>query len=363
MSNYVYSSSPHVKSPNTTRRIMIDVCIALLPACIAGCVLLGLAEARLGWLSFMVLALACLSAVAAEFIFLLCCKKKFAEIIKQFDFSSLVTGLLVGMNMYATSKWYAVILASVFAIIIVKMLFGGTGKNIVNPAIAGRIFAFIAFGAAFGGAMGFEKKVFGIKAGFVQTGATPLQAFFNADKTNTLSNLDLLIGTGVPGCIGEICKIALIAGGIYLVVRGVLNFRWPLVYILTTGVVAVLIVWIESCMKDGKFIAALMGTKFVPALKSFLPSILSGGLILGAIFMATDYVTTPNTKLGNYIYFVLLGILTAVLRRAVKGEAVSFAILLMNLLVPLFDLYIRRKPFGYVKPVKTKKVKEAVNNG
>ena len=97
-----------------------------------------------------------------------------------------------------------------------------------------------------------------------------------------------------------------------------------------------------------------MGSKFVPALKTFLPSILSGGLILGAIFMATDYVTTPNTKLGNYIYFVLLGILTAVLRKAVKGEAVSFAILLMNLLVPLFDLYIRRKPFGYVKPVKRK---------
>lgn len=367
MSNYVYSSSPHVKSPNTTRRIMIDVCIALLPACIAGCVLLGIAEARLGWLSFMVLALACLSAVAAEFIFLLCCKKKFTEIIKQFDFTSLVTGMLIGMNMYATSKWYAVILASVFAIVIVKMIFGGTGKNIVNPAIAGRIFAFISFGAAFGGAMGFDKKVFGVQAGFVQTGATPLQVLFDSEKTSTLSNLDLFLGTGVPGCIGEICKLALIVGGIYLVIRGVLNFRWPLVYILTTGVVAVLITWIESCFvksgDDKVFRAALMGVKFVPALSAFLPSILSGGLILGAIFMATDYVTTPNTKLGNYIYFVLLGILTAVLRRAVKGEAVSFAILLMNLLVPLFDLYIRRKPFGYVKPVKTKKVKEAVNNG
>ena len=359
MSKYVYSSSPHVKSPRTTKQIMIDVCIALLPACIAGCVLLGLAEARLGWLSLMVLALASLSAVASEFIFLLCCKKKFTEILKQFDFSSLVTGLLVGMNMYATSKWYAVILASVFAVIIVKMLFGGTGKNIVNPAIAGRIFAFIAFGAAFGGVMSFDKKVFGIQAGFVQTGATPLQTLFDPEKTSTLSNLDLLIGTGVPGCIGEICKLALIAGGVYLVVRGVLNFRWPLVYILTTGVVSVLIFWIDSCFKNGQFVGALMGSKFVPALKTFLPSILSGGLILGAIFMATDYVTTPNTKLGNYIYFVLLGILTAVLRKAVKGEAVSFAILLMNLLVPLFDLYIRRKPFGYVQPVKEKKVKEA----
>ena len=363
MSNYVYSSSPHVKSPRTTRGIMIDVCIALTPACIAGCILLGLAEARLGWLSLMVLAIACISAVASEFVYLLCCKKKFTEILRNFDFSSLVTGMLVGMNMYATSKWYAVMLASIFAVIIVKMLFGGTGKNIVNPAIAGRIFAFIAFGAAFGGAMGFDKRVLSrVDFKFVETGATPLQTMFNG-KENSLTNLDLFLGTGVPGCIGEICKLALIAGGIYLVVRGVLNFRWPLVYIAVTGVVSVLIFWFDSCVVNDKFIPQLMGTKFVPALQTFLPSIFSGGLIKGAIFMATDYVTTPNTKLGNYIYFVLLGILTAVLRKAVKGEAVSFAILLMNLLVPLFDLYIKRRPFGYVKPVKEKKVKEVKNNG
>lgn len=363
MSNYVYSSSPHVKSPRTTRGIMIDVCIALLPACIAGCVLLGLAEARLGWLSLLVLAIACLTAVAAEFIYLLCCKKKFTDILRNFDFSSLVTGMLVGMNMYATSKWYAVMLASVFAIVIVKMLFGGTGKNIVNPAIAGRIFAFIAFGAAFGGSMAFDERVLSpVDYKYIETGATPLQAIFQG-KESSLTNLDLFLGTGVPGCIGEICKLALIAGGIYLVVRGVLNFRWPLVYIAVTGVVSVLIFWIDSCYVDGKFVSQLMGSRFVSALETFLPSILSGGLILGAIFMATDYVTTPDTKLGNYIYFALLGVLTAVLRKAVKGEAVSFAILLMNLLVPLFDRYIRRRPFGYVKPVKEKKVKEAKNNG
>ena len=365
MSNYVYSSSPHVKSPRTTRGIMIDVCIALAPACIAGCVLLGLAEARLGWLSFMVLAIACLTAVASEFIYLLCCKKKFIDILHEFDFSSLVTGMLVGMNMYATSKWYAVMLASIFAIVVVKMLFGGTGKNIVNPAIAGRIFAFIAFGAAFGGAVGFDKRVLSqvSPSNYIETGATQLEVLFRG-KESTLSNLDLFLGTGVPGCIGEICKLALIAGGIYLVVRGVLNFRWPLVYIAVTGVVSVLIFWIDSCYNaDGVFVSQLLSVKFADALNTFLPSILSGGLILGAIFMATDFVTTPNTKLGNYIYFVLRGILTAVLRKAVKGEAVSFAILLINLLVPLFDLYIRRKPFGYVKPVKEKKVKEAKTNG
>lgn len=365
MSNYVYSSSPHVKSPRTTRGIMIDVCIALLPACIAGCIMLGLTEARLGWLSLMVLAIACLTAVASEFVYLLCCKKKFADILHNFDFTSLVTGMLVGMNMYATSKWYAVMLASIFAIVVVKMLFGGTGKNIVNPAIAGRIFAYISFGLYFGGeALKTDQNVFSqLDASRRITGATPLQALYTPAQHNTLNNLDLLLGAGQMGCIGEICKLALIVGGIYLVVRGVLNFRWPLVYIAVTGLVSVLIAWIDGVKGLQNVNSVMIGVKFQEAWGTFLPSILSGGLMLGAIFMATDYVTTPNTKLGNYIYFVLLGVLTAVLRRATKVEVVSFAILLMNLLVPLFDLYIRRRPFGYVKPVKEKKVKEAKNNG
>ena len=352
MAQYVYSSSPHIKSSNNTRRIMLDVCIALLPACIAGCVLMGLTEANLGWLSLMQLAICCLAAVASEFVYLLCCKKSFKTILQEFDFSSLVTGLLIGMNMYPTSKWYAGLLASVFAIVVVKMLFGGTGKNVVNPAIAGRIFAFIAFQAAFGGSMGFVdpdtgKSIAGVSdvsGGKITAGATPLQILLGAEGKSTLDNLDLFLGTGVAGTIGEVCKLALIAGGIYLVVRKVLNFRWPLVYVATTGIVAVIIALCE-------------GNDFVDALEMFLPTILSGGLILGAIFMATDYVTTPNTKLGNYIYFVCLGILTAVLRWATGGEVVSFAILLMNLLVPLFDMYIRRRPFGYVRPKREKKVK------
>ena len=357
---------------------MIDVCIALLPACIAGCVLMGVSNAaysQLGVLSLMHLLICCVSAVAAEFVFLLCCKKPFMNILREFDFSSVVTGLLIGMNLYPTSKWYVGMLASVFAIIVVKMLFGGTGKNIVNPAIAGRIFAFIAFGAAFGGAMGFVNPANGnavsivspISTGSVTAGATPLQILMGAEGESTLNNLDLFLGTGVAGCIGETCKLALIIGGIYLVVRGVLNFRWPLVYIATTGVVAVLIAWIDGVNALDPSLSAsarqvMVEQCFTDALATFLPSILSGGLILGAIFMATDYVTTPNTKLGNYVYFVFLGILTAVLRKAVKGEAVSFVILLGNLLVPLFDLYIRRRPFGYVRPVKQKKEK-AVKEG
>lgn len=354
MSNYVYSSSPHVKSPRTTKGIMIDVCIALIPACIMGIVYFG-------WGALLILALSAISAVASEFVFLLCCKKPFMAILKQFDFTSLVTGLLIGMNMYANSKWYAAILASVFAVVIVKMLFGGTGKNIVNPAIAGRVFAFIAFGAAFGGTFSIDPSmpsaspISAAGTRFVQAGATPLQALYDPSIANSLNGWDLLLGTGVQGCIGEVCKLALIIGGIYLIVRNVINFRWPLVYIAVTGVVTVFIAWIEGCSALTNPTSALVGIEFSKAWGTFIPSILSGGLILGAIFMATDYVTTPNTKLGNYIYFALLGVLTAVLRWAVKGEVVSFVILLMNLFVPLFDLYIRRKPFGYVEPVKSKK--------
>lgn len=370
MANYVYSSSPHIKSPRTTRRIMIDVCIALLPACLAGCILNGIASPAYpewGWLSFMHLAICCVTCVASEWIFSLCCKKSFKQILNEFDFTSLVTGLLIGMNLYPTSKWYVGIFASIFAIVIVKMLFGGTGKNVVNPAIAGRIFAFIAFGAAFGGTMYYQNPynnepltVTSSIGGGSVTGATPLQVLMGGvqDTTSTLSNWDLFLGTGVAGCIGETCKLALIVGGIYLVVRGVLNFRWPLVYIATTGVVSVIIAWIDNVNALTTVNSVMIEAALEDAIDVFLPSILSGGLILGAIFMATDYVTTPNTKLGNYVYFVLLGVLTAVLRKAVHGEAVSFAILLMNILVPLFDVIFRRKPFGYVKPQKQPRPKK-----
>ena len=345
---YVNSSSPHVKCNVTTRRIMIDVCIALLPAMIAGCVMLGIR-------SLLVVAIAVFSAVLSEIVYRLCVKVPLKQILAEFDFTSVVTGLIVGMNMYPDSAWYAPLFASVFAIVVVKMLFGGTGKNIVNPAVAGRIFAFISFGAAFGGSYAanavyvsqltgkscWQLVTEGATSG-VKIGATPLQAILGGTATNELSNWDLFLGTGVYGAIGEVCKLALIVGGVYLVIRGVLNFRWPLVYVAVAGVTAVVIEWITK-------------GSFNQAVAAFLPNILSGGLIFGAIFMATDYVTTPATKLGNYVYFVALGILTSILRYATKGEVVSFVILLMNLVVPLIDMYVVRKPFGYTKPQKEAK--------
>ncbi len=346
MNTLTYSLAPHVKSPRTTRGIMIDVCIALLPACIVGCIFFGFG-------AVLMLVVSVLFAVASEVVYKLCAKVPFEQILNEFDFSSVVTGLLIGMNMYATSKWYAAALASVFAVVVVKMLFGGTGKNIVNPAIAGRIFAFISFGAAFGGTMAQETKYLSqiSPSHFIEAGATPL-AHIYGEATSSLGYLDLLLGTGVSGTVGEVCKLALILGGVYLVVRQVLNFRWPVVYIGSTFIVTALLAFF-SAMSEYKLgtpqWSAFAGDNFVAALGTGLEGILTGGLMLGAIFMATDYVTTPNTKLGNYIYFALLGILTAVLRKMVGGEVVSFVILLGNIIVPLIDTYIVRKPFGKMK--------------
>lgn len=330
MKRLIYGGSPHVRASDTTRKIMLNVIIALVPASVMAVVYFGLN-------ALFILAVSMLAAFLAEFLFLLP-KMKPKQIFAQFDFSSLVTGLLVGLNMppLKMSAWYVPVLASVFAVVVVKMLFGGTGCNIANPAIAGRIFALMSFGALMTAKEVWLLPRIGTLSGEAAeliTGATPLtEMLTNPAGSGVIpsmgyTNLDLFLGTGMAGSIGETCKAALILGGIYLIVTGVLDFRWPLVYLLTAGL----------------FTVALNGFNF----NYFLPSVLSGGLMLGAIFMATDYATTPDTKSGNYIYFVVLGLLTAGLRQAAKMETVSFSILLMNLLVPLIDKYIVPKPFGF----------------
>ena len=231
MAQLVYSSSPHVKAKSTTKRIMIDVCIALAPACIVGCVYFGLG-------AVLTFAVAIVASLLSEFVYKLASKVSFKQSLEEFDFSSLVTALLVAMNMYGDTPWYVTALASVFAVVVAKMLFGGTGKNVVNPAIAGRVFATISFGFALGGTMAFKPGIGAIAGGVVKTsGATPLGILLGTAE-GTLSSLDLLLGTGVAGTIGETCAAALLLGGIYLVIRGVLNFRWPLVYMAAVGVVS-----------------------------------------------------------------------------------------------------------------------------
>lgn len=306
---------------------MLDVVIALLPAAVMGCVYFGVK-------AFLTILISVVASVATEFVYSLCLKKKPLEIVKSFDFTSVVTGLLLAMCLPSHVAWYVPLLSAVFAIAVVKMLFGGTGKNIVNPAITGRIFAFIAFQSAM--VSGWVAPTISALDGSVTSGATQLTSMLGGNGYS-VSLADMFLGTGMAGCIGETCKLALLIGGIYLVVRKVIKWQYPVIYIVLTGFVAV-------CLEKFDF-------------SYFMPSILSGGLFLGAIFMATDYVTSPNSTAGNYVYFVALGVLTAVLRKATDIEVVSFVILLMNLIVPLINAYVRPRPFGapgFVERIRTK---------
>ena len=325
--------SPHQKSSLTTRRIMLDVLIALLPASAAGIVFFG-------WEAAVFIAISLASAFLTELVWYLIQHKVWTDsgilkdFFRQFDLTSLVTGLLLALCLPAQIEaWYMPLIGSIFAVGVAKMLFGGTGKNIVNPALAGRIMLFISFTAmtmypaANFGPIATDAANFDPSAGSTQLGN-----FLSGQPM--LSALDLFLGTGVAGCIGETCKLALLVGYLYLCVRSVIKWYLPVLYIGVTGLFAV----------------ALEGFDF----GYFLPSILSGGLFLGAIFMATDYVTSPKSKLGNIIYFIALGLLTAGLRKATGIEVVSFCILLMNFLVFLIDLAIKPRPFGYVRRKKRK---------
>lgn len=320
---YLVSDSPHIRGKRTTKGIMLDVLIALLPATVVGCIYFGGAAVAS-------IAISVAAAVVSEVVFRLIKRENIKDILRTFDFTSVVTGLLLALTLPSQAPWYVPLLSSVFAIVAVKMLFGGTGKNLVNPAITGRVFAFIAFqsvmvsGWIAPSICAISPTVASGATGTVSTGATQLTSMLNGNGL-TVSALDLFLGTGVAGCIGETCKLALLIGGIYLVVRGVIKWEYPVIYIVVTGLVASAI---------GKDIGL------------FVPSILSGGLFLGAIFMATDYVTSPHTRFANWIYMAVLGVITAALRAATKIEVVSFAILLMNLLVPLFNAYIRPRVFG-----------------
>ena len=331
--NLVISAAPHIRAPRTTKHIMLDVLVALLPAAAAGIVYFG-------WAAAVTIVLAMASAFVTEFCWYIVehkiwknGKETIFAFFRAFDFTSLVTGLLLALcSPAAEDALYMPVLGAVFAVAVVKMLFGGTGKNIVNPAIAGRIFLFISFSAM----VAYPAAAFGPLSEndlALSTGATQLGNLLNGDPT--LSALDLFLGTGVAGCIGDTCKLALVVGYLYLCARGVIKWYLPLLYIGVTGLFAV----------------ALEAFDFAV----FLPSVLSGGLFLGAIFMATDYVTSPKSKLGNIIYFIALGLLTAGLRKATGIEVVSFCILLMNFLVFLIDLAVKPRPFGYVRQKKEAK--------
>lgn len=300
------SISPHIRSKISTTSIMLDVIIALLPTTIAGCVIFGLR-------SLVVVTVCVLAAVASEFIFNLIMKKD--QTIG--DLSAVVTGLLLGLNLTASIPLWQAAVGSVFAIIIVKCIFGGLGCNVVNPAITARVFMLIAFTAVTSSA----------SPTIVDTasGATPLDVLKGNDGSIP-SILNLFLGIK-GGAIGEVCIVALIIGGIYLIVRRVITWHIPVTFIATVFIFSFI-------FADFDFNSAIIFT-------------LSGGLFIGAIFMATDYVTSPSTPLGKIIFAFGAGFITVIIRfYAIYPEGVSFAILLMNIVNPYIETLTKRKIFG-----------------
>lgn len=300
------SASPHIHSGRSTQKIMLDVIIALLPAAIAGTVIFGLR-------ALLIIGVCVGVSVLSELLFNIIAKKE--QTIG--DLSAVVTGLILALNIPANAPLWEAAAGSVFAIIIVKCLFGGVGKNVVNPAATARVFMLVAFSSLTQAA--FPKNM------DTASGATPLAQLAQGEATPSL--VDLFLGNGIGGAIGETCTLALVIGAIYLLIKKVIMWQTPVAYIGTAFL----------------FTLALEGGN----VETSLAWILSGGLFLGAIFMATDYVTSPATPLGRIVFGIGAGLLTVIIRFwGVYPEGTSFAILIMNILNPFIDSLTARKLFG-----------------
>lgn len=307
------TSSPHVRDKVTTTHIMLYVIIGLLPAAIFGVFNFGIQAA--------ILMIVCIiTAVLSEYVYekLL----KLPNTVK--DLSAVVTGLLLGMNLPHTAPWWMAVLGSVFAIIVVKQFYGGLGKNFMNPALGGRCFLIISFTARMT-----TFSYHGI------TGATPLALSSGkaAAENGLPSIMSMFLGTEA-GTIGETSALLLIIGGLFLVIMKVIDFRVPVFYVGSFAVF--MAIFGAATNKDlGYFV---------------LSHIFGGGLMLGAIFMATDYVTCPITDMGKIFYGILLGVLTGVIRAfGPSAEGVSYAIIISNMLVPLIEKATIPLAFGLVK--------------
>lgn len=307
------SSSPHVRDNSSTRRIMLDVCIALLPACIFGIV-------NFGMRALAVLVVSVITCVVSEYLF----EHFMHRPITVGDLSAVVTGLLLGMNMPHTIPLWIVMLGSVFATIVVKQLFGGLGQNFMNPALAARCFLLISFA--------------GRMTSFTYdgvTGATPLALLKSGESVNVLS---MFLGT-TAGVIGETSTVAILVGALYLIIRKVITPLIPMVYL---AVFSVFILLFGGHGFDMTYLAA---------------ELCGGGLMLGAFFMATDYVTSPVNTVGRIVYGIILGILTGLFRIfGNSAEGVSYAIIFSNILVPLIEKLTVPRAFGVVREKKSKEV-------
>lgn len=320
MENIIVSSSPHIKDSARTSHIMRDVCIALVPALIAAVFYFGVR-------SLYVTALCMVFSVGAEALW----QKLTKRPVTISDGTAAVTGMLLAFNLPVSVPWWICLIGSAVAIIIAKQFFGGVGHNFMNPALVGRAFLLASWPVIMTRWTSPFTTGFLIPADVV-TSATPLAILKNPEAGTLPGFFDMFVGN-MGGCIGEVSTLAIIIGGVYLIARKVISPKIPLTYILTVAVLA--------------FVFPNQG---LSAFDSLMYNLLSGGLFLGAIFMATDYVTSPITSKGQIVMGLGCGILTFVIRRfGGYPEGVSYSILLMNVATPLIDRWTQPKPFGTVK--------------
>lgn len=315
MKKMIVEPSPHIRSNVTTRSIMLDVIIALCPALVAASILFGVR-------ALILTIICCACCVLFEWLFCIVTKKSRTTS----DRSAIVTGMLLAFNLPVDIPIYMAVIGCFVAIVIVKMLFGGIGQNFANPAVTARIVLMLSFSSA----MTTWTAPFAYQgtAADAVTSATPLAA--SPEQMPEL--LDMFLGVRL-GCMGETCVLALLIGGIYLVVRKIISPVTPCAFI---GTVAVL-----SLVANGGDLTAM------------LYSVMSGGLMLGAIFMATDYSTTPLTSMGKLVFGIGCGVLTFAIREfASLPEGVSYAILLMNILTPYIDKITVPRAFGAKREAK-----------
>jgi len=308
--NLAVSSSPHLRAKASTQRIMQEVCLALAPAGIAGIILYGANAAAL-------IAVSVITCVLAEFLYQKAAKEKSTI----GDWSAVVTGLLLAYNLPANAPLWLAVVGGIIAIVLVKQIFGGIGSNFMNPALTARAILFVSWSSLMST---YPQTNYAVDA--VST-ATPL-ALLGAGTVPADMNLWSLMVGNCGGVLGETCKLAIIAGGLYMLVRGIIDWRIPVTFIGT--------VFVCYLLKDGAEMAVYQ--------------IMAGGLMLGAFFMATDYATSPVTGIGKVIFGVGCGLLLFVIRAfASYPEGCSFAILFMNVVTPMIDKFTTPKPFGEVK--------------
>ena len=313
--NYNVSSSPHIRDKVTSSNIMLMVVISLLPATFFG---IWNFRHENAWILIVVTTAA---AVLAEYLW----EKLMHKPVTIKDFSAVVTGLLLALNLPPTLPWWMGVVGAFFAIIVVKQLFGGLGQNFMNPALGGLCFLLIAFAA--------DMTNFSCKQYEAYSGATPLGMIRN-EGLSSVNLMDMLTGK-IPGTIGETSVIAILIGAIILILLGVINLRIPASYIITFAIFMFI------------FGAQRFDISYVVA------QLCGGGLMLGAFFMATDYVTSPITPMGQIVFGICCGLLTGIFRCfGANAEGVSFAIILSNLLVPLIEKVTIPRAFGVVKEAK-----------